>query len=174
MRLLYNTALAVSTIGFAASLVVHIRALLGFGFSHWYAPFGLMAILFVPYLLACDGIVYGGTTGWRKDPLEYLGSGDSRTSWHEIDFFEHQRRWTHALARRPGWMKKADFIAVIYFIVTFAIPFLTTIHTEDLSNIFSLPMLPPSIAAVFTSGWMMCYWAMFSTFWLVIQINLEP
>ncbi len=174
MRLLYRTALSVSVIGFVASLIVNIRSLLGFGFSHWYAPFGLIFILFIPYILACDSIVYGGTTGWRKDPLEYIGPSASRASWLGLDFFEHQRRWSQALARRPGWLKKANYIALAYFVATFAIPLFIKIHTEDLSNIFSIATLPPSIALILSSGWMMCYWGFFSTFWIVIQINLEP
>jgi hypothetical protein len=153
---------------------VHIRSLLGFGFSHWYAPFGLIFILFVPYLLACDGIVYGGTTGWRKNPLEYLGPSASRASWLGIDFFEHQKRWSQAFARRPGWLKKTDLMVAAYFTVTFVIPFLIKIHTEDLSNIFSPSSLPPSIVLIFSSGWMMAFWVFFSTFWVVLQINLEP
>ena len=68
MSHLYRAALAASLIGFVASLVIHIRSLFGFGFNHWYAPFGLIFFLFIPYILACDGIVHGGSTGWRKNP----------------------------------------------------------------------------------------------------------
>jgi hypothetical protein len=174
MNHLYRAALAASLIGFVASLVVHIRSLFGFGFYHWYAPFGLIFILFVPYILACDGIVYGGATGWRKNPLEYLGPSTTRASWLGVDFFEHQKRWSQAFARRPGWLKKLDSIFFGYFFIMFIIPFLIKIHTENLSNVFSLTTLPPSIVRVISSGWMMCYWGFFSTFWLVNQINLEP
>ena len=79
-----------------------------------------------------------------------------------------------AFARRPKWLKKLDFIVFGYCFITFAIPFLIKIHTETMPNIFSLTTLPASIVLVISSCWMGCYWVFSSTFWLVIQINLEP
>jgi hypothetical protein len=148
--------------------------MLGFGFYHWYVLFGLIFVLFLPYMLACEGIVHGGTTGWRKNPLEYLAPSPDRASWLGVKFFEHQKRWIQAFARRPRWLKRLDFIVFGYSFITFVVPFLIKIHTKDSPNIFSLTVLPASIVFVISSGWMMVYWGFFSTFWLVSQINLEP
>jgi hypothetical protein len=174
VRYIFRAALAVSVIGLSASLVVHIRSLLGFGFHHWLAFFGLILVLVVPYILACDGIAHGGATGWRKDPREYFASSTSLAGWLGVDLFEYQARWRTAFARRPPWLKRLDLLVNGYCVMTFIIPFFIKGHRGELSNLFSSTSLPASIVFVISSGLILFFWISFSTFWLVMQINVEP
>jgi hypothetical protein len=173
VRQLYLTGLVASLFGLILSLVAHLRSIAGFGFHHWFAPFGLIFALFVPYILACDGIVHGGATGWRKDPREYLGPRTGRASWLGLNFFERQYRWRTGFARRPPWMNRLDLLVNVYCLITFIVLFFIKGQRGELSNIFSSTALPSSIVFVISSGWVLCFWVFFSTFWLVMQINAE-
>jgi hypothetical protein len=168
VRHLYRAALGASLVGLIASLIVHVRSLMGVGFYHWFAPFGLIFILFVPYLFACEGIVHGGMLGFRKDSTEPRDPGRSRDSGLGLDSIEYLQRWRIALARRPTWLRTLNYIVLFYFMTTFVICFIFQVQHDQLSNIFSLRMLPSSTAFLLSSGWVLCYWVLFSTFWQVI------
>jgi hypothetical protein len=173
MRYLYMTALVASLIGLIASLVAHIRSLLGFGCNHWVAPFVLIFVLFAPYILALDGIVHGGVTGWRKNPPESIFPSTSQKSWFGIDFFEHQQRWSQALVRRPAWMKKLNYLVAGYFFTAFMIRFFLTTQRNEWPTKLSIATLPPPIAFLCSSCWVACYWLFFSTFWQVMHPDSE-
>jgi hypothetical protein len=165
VRYFYGAALAASVVGLVTSIVVHIRSLLGFGFSHWIGLFELMFVLFFPYLLACHGIIFGGVTRLRQSSSVFFNDTSDQKNSLALDLFEYQERWSNALDRRPTWTKILDYLVLGYFFTVFAICFFLKGQRLEVAILFSLKTLPAPLVYFFSSCWVLCYWLMFTTFW---------
>ena len=170
MKIIYWVALVISLCALVVSLIVHIRSAEGFDLYHWILPFGFIAGLFFPYLLACDDIVHGGVKLWRKRPLQSTADNpDGRPSLFLN--WEQQQRWGQEVFRtRPAWIKKVDLLFIGYFFVVFGLK----IIKNDPSDTHILPWaspLPAPDAFFFSAGSMAFYEAFAGTFWHVLQLD---
>ena len=170
MKFVYWAALVISSCALVASLIVHIRSALGFDLNHWIVPFGLIMVLFLPYMLACDDIVHGGVEHWRKRPSASIEIDSSSNRSYFLNWEQQQKWGMEVFKNRAAWIKKIDFLFLGYFFLVFIVFYLKT-HPDDPFSKSLSSTLPAPVAFFFSTGWMGFYWFFVGTFWQALQFD---
>jgi hypothetical protein len=160
VRYLYRVSLTVSVIGFIASLVVHVRSLLGFGLHDWFLHFIFILLLMGPWFLAVDDVTRNGMTQWQSRPL------DSAEAHLEKQILQGQLLFR----TRPRRIKIVDYAILGYFILGFSYFLMKTSPTDPYSQ-SSGAYLPVPVTVFFSIGWMVFYWNFFGTFWRTLKLK---
>jgi hypothetical protein len=153
MRYFYGSALFLSCIGFALSLIVHIRAFFGFGidFLHTLIPF--FALIFV---LTVISTIARKKLATVSDPLR-VGARVGR--WGPPDL----------LKDLPNWAKWANYSIFGYFILVGANLFVRTHPSDPYSN--SGQFVPPAVTLFFSSGLMSFFSIFIFRFWQATKLD---
>jgi hypothetical protein len=160
VRKIYWTSLVISCLGFALSLFVHVRSLMGFGLPDWFV---LPAFLLLPlgaWFIAADDVVHGGTARWRKKSLI---TDESET--------EKQTFWGQAFYR--GWAKPFKWgngFFVLYFLIL-AVPFLKNSVSANPFPRSSLRFIEAPLATLLSCVCMGGFWMYSATFARVLKLK---
>jgi hypothetical protein len=160
VRKIYWISLVISCLGFALSLVVHVRSLMGFGLQDWFV---LPAFLLLPlgaWFVAADDVVHGGTARWRKQGLV--------TDESEV---EKQMFWGQLLYR--SWSKPFKWgngLFGAYFLILIVL-FLKSSNAATLFSQSSLRFIEAMLATLLSCGCMGAFWMYAATFIRVLKLK---
>jgi hypothetical protein len=160
MRNIYRIALVLSYLGFALSLFVHVRSLMGFGLRNWFL---LPIFVFLPmgaWFMAVDDVLHGGIDRWQSPSL--------LTAESEM---EKQMLWGQMLYRSlPTWAKLGNGLFVGYFLIL-AVQFLMKTNSANPFPQSSLRFIEAPLAAFLSCGCLGAYWIYLPTFMRVLKLK---
>ncbi len=160
VRKIYWISLVISCLGFALSLVVHVRSLMGFGLENWFV---LPAFLLLPlgaWFVAADDVVHGGTARWRKQGVGAVESG-----------VEKQMLWGQSLYRSMAKpFKWGNGLLVLYFSILAAL-FLKNSNSGNPFPQSSLRFIEAPLATLLSCGCIGGFWAYSVTFVRVLKLK---
>jgi hypothetical protein len=160
VRKIYWISLVISCLGFAVSLLVHVRSLLGFGLADWFV---LPAFLLLPlgaWFVAADDVVHGGTARWQK---KSLAPGESEV--------EKQMFWGQSLycsMSKP--FKWGGGFFVFYFLIL-AVLFLKNSNSTYPFAQSSLRYIEAPLATLLSCICMGKFWMYAATFTRVLKLK---
>lgn len=161
MRKIYWSAFVISCLGFAISLIVHIRSFMGFGLWYWFLLPIFALLPLGAWFMAADDVVHGGTDSrWRKQSRVAAESGT-----------EEQMSWVRRVYRSwSKWVKLVNGFFVGYFLIL-GMQFFIKNNSANSFPLNSPRFIEAPIAAIVSCACLGAFWMYLATFRRVLELD---